>query len=91
MGDEIYFWGFLCFCSVWLIGAGFLMRKFDFSGMFQTGDDGDFYLYVLGKRKKIARNTPENRVKYSKRLGNYFIGLSIFVLLLSLSKIIPLL
>lgn len=69
----------VCFLfSFVLAGVGFLMRKFDFSCMFHHPWKKADGLYVrIGLRlKKVAEDTPENRTKYSKRLGNYFIFFS---------------
>ncbi|SMC81768.1 hypothetical protein [Papillibacter cinnamivorans] len=68
------------FFSFVLAGVGLLMRKYDFSCMFHHPWKKVDGLYIRSglRLKKVADDTPENRTKYSKRLGNYFILFSAF-------------
>ncbi|MEA4934469.1 MAG: hypothetical protein VB071_12945 [Lawsonibacter sp.] len=73
-----------------LCAVGFLMRKYDFSCFFdfpfpKTPEDKGLYLRMGPKVKKVAEDTPENRKKFSKGLGTYFIGLSILWVIVTLS------
>ena len=70
-----------CFFAFALAGVGLLMRKFDFSCMFRHPEKKPgMYIRWFGM-KKIAEDTPENRKKYSRWLGNYFILFSMLWLL----------
>jgi len=63
---------FCIFFALFLIGAGLLMHKYDFSSMFRPAfvkTDG-LYIRCGFKFKRIADDTPENRIKFSKLLGN---------------------
>jgi len=85
MGEEQVFALLGCIFSPFLIFVGIMMRKFDFSVMFSHpyGKDDGLY-FNRPKLEKIADNTPENRKKYSKLLGNYFIIFSSVFLIVSL-------
>lgn len=89
---KIFVIVFCCIAAAFLIGMGFLMRKYDFSCMFwhpfyADKKDG-LYMRCGLKMKKVAEDTPENRKKFSKGLGNFFIIFSVIWLLIILKMII---
>jgi len=77
---------FGCVLSPFLIVVGILMRKYDFSAMFNHpfGKKDGLYIRSGLKLKKISENSTENRTKYSKMLGSFFIGISLTFLLFCL-------
>lgn len=75
------------FIALWFILIGIMMRKWDFSCLFEYPFGKKDGLYMRGILK-IAEDTPENRKKASKYLGNYFIVFAVFMYIIFLIVIL---
>lgn len=71
------------FFALWFILWGIMMRKLDFSFMFEhpwnPGKNKGMYMHIGFGLEKVADDTPETRKNFSKGLGNFFIGIGAVV------------
>jgi predicted PurR-regulated permease PerM len=74
--------------SPMMIGVGFIIRKYGDSliAVFFENPQDVHNLYIRWgfKLKKVTSNTLDNRKKYARHIGNYFIALATFLLILCL-------
>lgn len=73
---DLFFliWGGLCVVFLLFGALAFLLT--DLSGMFCYYKDGGIYL-LRWERAPIARDTPENRRKISRRMGWFLLALDL--------------
>lgn len=73
----------IAFVEMFMIGIGLLMCRYDFSIMFRPLTEKLDGLYIRRglKLRYLGENTLKNRMKYSRRVGFWFIAVSTTVLL----------